>query len=267
MLDEGAYYDRGMRLIVLAGGLGTRLREETEYRPKPMVEVGGRPILWHIMRNFSEFGITEFVIATGYRGDVIRDYFLNFRSRSQDFTTNLGTGEVAYHGEQSVERSWRVTVADTGRDTMTGGRVKRLSQYVEGRFMVTYGDGLADVDIEQLLAFHEHHGRFATVTTTRPNSRFGVLDLDSEGVVERFREKPQADGHVNAGFFVFEPQVLDYLDDDCVLEREPLERLAADRQLMAYEHTGFWQPMDTYREFKMLNEMWDAGDAPWRLWS
>jgi len=256
-----------VKVLLLAGGLGTRLREETEYRPKPMVEIGGHPIIWHIMKNFSHFGLEDFVIAAGYRGEVIKDYFLNFRGRSQDFTVSLSKGDVAYHAAEHDDMDWTVTVADTGKDTMTGGRVKRAARYTEGRFMVTYGDGLADVNVDQLLAFHESHGRLATVTTTRPSTRFGVLDLGLDGVVERFREKPQADGHVNAGFFVFEPEVLDYLDDECVLEREPLERLAADRQLMAYEHTGFWQPMDTFREFQMLNEMWDAGDAPWRLWS
>jgi len=255
-----------VKVIVLAGGLGTRLREETEYRPKPMVEIGGYPIIWHILKNFSHFGLTDFVIAAGYRGEVIREYFLNFRARSQDFTVNTASGEVSYHAARSTGSDWSVTVAETGKDTMTGGRVKRAARYTEGRFMVTYGDGLADVDIDRLLAFHESHGCLATVTTTRPNSRFGVLDVDQEGVVERFREKPQVDGHVNAGFFVFEPEVLDYLDDDCILEREPLERLAADRQLVAFEHSGFWQPMDTYREFQMLNEMWDDGRAPWRMW-
>ena len=256
-----------MKVVLLAGGLGTRLREETEYRPKPMVEIGGHPIIWHIMKNFSHFGLEDFVIAAGYRGEVIKDYFLNFRGRSQDFTVSLLTGDVAYHAAHADDTNWTVTVTDTGTDTMTGGRVKRAARYTEGRFIVTYGDGLADVNVDQLLAFHESHGRLATVTTTRPSSRFGVLDLGPDGVVERFREKPQADGHVNAGFFVFEPEVLEYLDDECVLEREPLERLAANRHLMAYEHRGFWQPMDTYREFQMLNEMWDAGDAPWRLWS
>jgi len=256
-----------VKVVLLSGGLGTRLREETEYRPKPMVEIGGHPIIWHIMKNFSHFGTKDFVIAAGYRGEVIKDYFLNFRGRSQDFTVSLSTGDVAYHAVQHDDMEWTVTVADTGKDTMTGGRVKRAARYTEGRFMVTYGDGLADVNVDQLLAFHESHGRLATVTTTRPSTRFGVLDLGPDGVVERFREKPQADGHVNAGFFVFEPEVLEYLDDECVLEREPLERLAADRQLVAYEHTGFWQPMDTYREFQMLNEMWDAGDAAWRVWS
>jgi len=256
-----------MKVIVLAGGLGTRLREETEYRPKPMVEIGGLPIIWHIMKNFDNFGVRDFVVAAGYRGDVIRDYFLNFRGRSQDFTVNLSSGRVEHHSSGVADVDWSVTVADTGKGTMTGGRVKRASRYVDGRFMVTYGDGLADVDIGRLLEFHEAHGRLATVTTTRPTTRFGVLDVDSCGVVERFREKPQTDGHVNAGFFVFEPGVVEYLSEDCVLEQEPLERLAADRQLVAFEHTGFWQPMDTFREFQMLNEMWDSGNAPWKLWS
>ena len=256
-----------MKVILLAGGLGTRLREETEYRPKPMVEIGRLPIIWHIMKNFEHFGVRDFVVAAGYRGDVIRDYFLNFRARSQDFTVDLQSGKVEHHGTGDVELAWRVTVADTGRETMTGGRVKRAARYSEGRFMVTYGDGLADVDIGRLSEFHEAHGRLATVTTTRPTSRFGVLDVDASGVVERFREKPQTDGNVNAGFFVFEPEVLEYLSDDCVLEQEPLERLAADRQLVAFQHTGFWQPMDTYREFKMLNDLWDSGQAPWKLWS
>ena len=256
-----------MQVIILAGGLGTRLREETEYRPKPMVEIGGLPIIWHIMKNFEHFGVRDFVVAAGYRGDVIRDYFLSFRARSQDFTVDLQSGKVEHHGTGADDLAWRVTVADTGRDTLTGGRVKRACRYVEGRFMVTYGDGLADVDIGRLVEFHEAHRRLATVTTTRPTSRFGVLDVDASGVVERFREKPQTDGHVNAGFFVFEPEVLEYLSDDCVLEQEPLERLAADRQLVAFQHTGFWQPMDTYREFKMLNDLWDSGQAPWKLWS
>lgn len=255
-----------MKALLLAGGLGTRLREETEYRPKPMVEVGGRPILWHIMKNLSHFGIEDFVVAAGYRGEVIRDYFLNYQARMHDFTINLGSGQIEQHGEGHDEASWRVTVADTGSLTMTGGRVHRAAKYVDGRFLVTYGDGLADVDIAALIAFHEAHGKLATVTTIRPLSRFGVMDLAADGSVVKFREKPQTDDYVNAGFFIFEPGVLDYLDDECVLEQAPLEALARDGQLMAYRHDGFWQPMDTYREFQMLNEMWDSGNAPWKVW-
>jgi glucose-1-phosphate cytidylyltransferase len=255
-----------MKVVLLAGGLGTRLREETEYRPKPMVEVGGRPILWHIMKNFSMFDLSEFVICTGYRSEVIKDYFLNYDARTNDFTAHLGKkNRIEYHNDHD-ENSWIVTVADTGASTMTGGRVKRIKKYVDGRFIVTYGDGLADVDIHALLQFHESHGRLATVTTIRPLSRFGVMDLSPEGQVRQFREKPQTDDYVNAGFFVFEPGVFDYLDEDCVLEQRPLERLADQQQLMAYRHEGFWQPMDTYREFTMLNEMWESGTAPWKTW-
>ena len=252
--------------MLLAGGLGTRLREETEHRPKPMIEVGGKPVLWHIMKNFSSFGLKEFIVCTGYRGEVIKDYFLNYEARMNDFTAHLGaSSQIEYHGGHD-ESDWKVTVADTGATTMTGGRVKRVGKYIDGRFMVTYGDGLADVDIAALLKFHEAHGKLATVTTIRPLSRFGVMDLSHDGQVKQFREKPQTDDFVNAGFFVFEPKVLDYLDDECVLEQAPLERLARDGQLMAYKHEGFWQPMDTYREFTMLNEMWDSGSAPWKVW-
>lgn len=255
-----------MKVVLLAGGLGTRLREETEYRPKPMIEVGGKPVLWHLMKNFATFGLKEFIVCTGYRGEVIKDYFLNYEARMNDFTAHLGgASRIEYHGGHD-ESDWRVTVADTGATTMTGGRVKRVGKYIDGRFMVTYGDGLADVDIDSLLKFHEAHGKFATVTTIRPLSRFGVMDLSQDGQVKQFREKPQTDDFVNAGFFVFEPDVLDYLDDECVLEQAPLERLAREGQLMAYKHEGFWQPMDTYREFTMLNEMWDSGSAPWKVW-
>lgn len=250
---------------MLAGGLGTRMREETEYKPKPMVEVGGKPVLWHLMKVFATSGLTEFVVCTGYRGDVIKDYFLNYEARTNDFTAHLGSSSrVEVHGNHGDD--WRVTVADTGANTQTGGRVKRVAQYLDGRFIVTYGDGLADVDITQLLAFHESHGKLATVTTVRPLSRFGVMDIDPTGLVQQFREKPLTDDYVNVGFFVFEPEVLEYLDEDCVLEQAPLERLASEGQLMAYRHEGFWQPMDTFREYTMLNEMWDSGNAPWKVW-
>ena len=256
-----------MKAVLLAGGLGTRLREETEYRPKPMVEVGGRPIIWHIMKGFAHHGISDFVVCTGYRGEVIKDFFLFYEGRTHDFTVRLGQpAEVTYHSAHD-ESGWQVTVADTGQTTMTGGRVKRIQDHIgDERFMVTYGDGLADVDIPALLDFHESHGRLATVTTIRPLSRFGVMDMTEEGAVEQFREKPLTDGYVNGGFFVFEPGVFDYLDDECVLEQAPLEALAKDGQLMAFRHEGFWQPMDTYREFTMLNEMWDRDEAPWKVW-
>lgn len=256
-----------MKVVLLAGGLGTRMREETEYRPKPMVEVGGRPVLWHIMKGFAHHGFNEFVVCTGYRGEVIKDYFLNYEGRNHDFTVRLGQpAEVSYHSDHE-EAGWQITVADTGANTMTGGRVKRIERHIGAeRCIVTYGDGLADVDIPRLLDYHEAHGKLATVTTIRPLSRFGVMDMSKDGTVQRFREKPVTDDYVNAGFFVFEPKVFDYLDEECVLEQEPLESLAKDGQLVAFRHEGFWQPMDTYREFTMLNEMWSRDEAPWRIW-
>ncbi len=231
-----------------------------------MVEIGDKPILWHIMRWYAKHGLEEFVVCTGYKGEIIKDYFLNFSARNNDVTVNLG-GLTApeYHGAHE-QNNWTVTVAFTGDLTMTGGRVFRASKYFPGeRFLCTYGDGLADVDLTALLKFHEAHGKLATVTTVRPPSRFGVLEVADDGSVTQFREKPQADGWVNVGFFVFEPGVIDYLDADCVLEREPLQRLAADGQLAAYQHHGFFQPMDTLREMRQLNEIWESGTAPWRV--
>jgi glucose-1-phosphate cytidylyltransferase len=256
-----------VKAVILAGGLGTRLREETEYRPKPMVEVGGRPIIWHIMKLLAHHGIVDFVVCAGYRGDVIRDYFLNYEARTNDFTVHLGVRDsIEYHGRHP-EADWKVTVAETGAETMTGGRVKRIERYLGGeRCLVTYGDGLADVDVSQLVAFHENHGKLATVTTVRPLSRFGVMDLASDGSVEQFREKPLTDDYVNAGFFIFEPGVFDYIGAESVLEQQPLEELAGAGELMAYRHEGFWQPMDTYREYAMLNQMWSSDDAPWKVW-
>lgn len=257
-----------MKAVILAGGLGTRLREETEFRPKPMVEVGGKPILWHIMKIFSHHGITDFVVCTGYRGDVIKDYFLDYEARNNDFTITLGRSHEIHFHDQHLESDWRVTVADTGQTTDTGGRVKRIQRYIEegDRFLVTYGDGLADIDIGALVRFHEQHGRLATLTTVRPLSRFGVVEVHNDGAVKRFREKPQAEASVNAGFFVFEYPVFEYLSDDCILEEAPLKALAKDGNLSAFAHAGFWQPMDTYRENKLLNDLWDRDEAPWKIW-
>jgi glucose-1-phosphate cytidylyltransferase len=257
-----------MKVVILCGGQGTRLREETEYRPKPLVEVGGRPILWHIMKLFAHHGFRDFVMCLGYRGNTIKEYFLNYEAMNNDFTMCLGRlHQVAYHGAHH-EQDFRVTLADTGLDTMTGGRVGRVRRYVEGdTFMVTYGDGVADVDIRGLLTFHHTHRRLATVTTVAPVSRFGILDVDDRGAVSKFSEKPQLEGWASAGFFVFNRKVFDYLgSDDCVLEREPLERLAAEGQLMGYRHDGFFYAMDTYREYKALNELWASGRAPWKVW-
>lgn len=256
-----------IKALILAGGLGTRLREETEFKPKPMVEVGGKPILWHIMKNLSVQGINDFCVATGYKGDLIKDYFLNYYARNNDVTINLGDKSSLVHHGAHEESKWSVTIADTGELTMTGGRVYRSSKYLDGdRFLCTYGDGLADIDLNALIEFHLSHGKKATVSTVQPLSRFGVMDVDHNGIVSKFREKPKMDGWVNAGFFIFERSIFDYLDMECVLEQEPLARLAADGELAAYRHTGFWQPMDTLRESIFLNEVWNKGEAPWKNW-
>lgn len=256
-----------MKALILAGGLGTRLREETEFKPKPMVEVAGRPIIWHIMKNLSQQSIKEFGIATGYKGEIIKDYFLNYYARNNDVTVDLGSSRsFTQHGSHG-ESEWKVTISDTGEFTMTGGRVFRVKKYFSNdRFLCTYGDGLADINLERLLFFHNSHGKIATVTTVRPLSRFGVMEVDSSGLVKRFREKPIMDGWVNAGFFIFEPEIFNYLDEECTLESQPLMRLASDGELAAYRHEGFWQPMDTYRESIFLNELWNSGNAPWKNW-
>jgi len=256
-----------MKAVLLAGGLGTRMREETEFRPKPMVEVGGRPVLWHIMKILGQQGIKDFVVATGYKSEYIKNYFTNYGSTNQDFTVTLGDhAGITYHGDHE-EADWTVTVADTGAATMTGGRIKRVQKYVgDERFLATYGDGIADVDLRSLLAFHESHGKLATVTAVQPLSRFGVLDLDPDGGVRRFKEKPQVEGWINIGYFIFEPEVFDYLEDNSILEEGPLHRLASDGEIAAYPHNGFWQPMDTYRETLLLNQLWDSGQAPWKTW-
>jgi glucose-1-phosphate cytidylyltransferase len=252
--------------VILAGGLGTRIREETEFKPKPMVEIGGRPVLWHIMKHLSSYGIDRFVICVGYKGDIIRDYFLNYRARNNDFTVSLGRkDELKFHSSHE-ESNWSVTIAETGATTNTGGRVLGIKKYVAGeKFLCTYGDGLSDIDINNLLEFNLQKNKIATVTAVRPLSRFGILDLDGENNVTSFKEKPQAEGWINGGFFIFKPEIFNYLSPDITLEKEPLQKLAVDNQLSAYKHEGFWQPMDTFRESKMLNELWDSGLAPWRV--
>lgn len=258
--------NQNIPVVILCGGLGTRLREETEFKPKPMVEIGGHPILWHIMKSYSYFGFRRFILCLGYKGDVIKDYFLNYEAMSNDFTIHLGQENKLVYQSNHPEQDFDVTVVDTGLKTMTGGRVKRIERFIESdAFMVTYGDGLANVDIGALVAFHYQHGKLATLTAARPPSRYGILEMATDGQVQRFREKAQAEW-INGGFLVFNRRVFDYLDLDCVLEREPLGRLAADGQLMAYRHNGFWIGMDTYREYELLNQMWDAGNAVWKIW-
>lgn len=257
-----------MKVVVLCGGLGTRLREETEYRPKPMVEIGGRPILWHIMKAFAQHGLREFVLCLGYRGNTIKEYFLNYEAMNNDCTVCLGQRQaITYHGEHP-ESGFQVTLADTGVESMTGGRLKRIERYIDGDdFIMTYGDGLSDVNLEELIAFHRSHGRVATVTAVRPVSRFGILEIGKSGTVDSFSEKPLMDGWINAGHFVLNRKVFEYLDGDaCIFEREPLERLAADGQLAAFRHEGFFYAMDTYREYKYLNDLWSSGQAPWKTW-
>lgn len=253
-----------MKTVIFCGGMGTRLAEETQLRPKPMVEIGGRPILWHIMKMYDGHGFTDFTLALGYKGDVIKDYFLSYQARQSDLTVHLKSGEVDY-GNSTAE-DWRVSLIDTGDNTMTGGRLLRLRRHLRsgGTFMLTYGDGVSDVDITALLAFHRAHGKLATVTAVRPSARFGGMQI-GEGQVLDFKEKPQSgEGWINGGFFVFEPAIFDYLKDDAtVLEQSPLETLVSDGQLMAYEHSGYWQCMDTIRDRDALQALWGSGCPPW----
>ncbi len=253
-------------VVILCGGMGTRLREETEFKPKPMVEIGGRPVLWHIMKIYAHYGFRRFILCLGYKGSVIKDYFINYEAMSNDLTVHLGReGQMVFHSKHP-EQNFEITLLDTGLRTMTGGRVKRTEPFVDSdTFMVTYGDGLANLNIAELVQFHHSHGRLATLTATRPPSRYGVLELADDNRVARFREKVQADW-INGGFLVFNRRVFDYLDLDSVLEQEPLSRLAVEAQLMAFKHEGFWIGMDTYREYELLNQMWDAQDAPWKVW-
>ena len=254
-----------MKAVILAGGLGTRLSEETVVKPKPMVTIGGKPILWHIMKSYSHYGINEFVICCGYRGYVIKEYFANYFLHMSDITFDMQKNEMEVHSRHA--EPWKVTVIDTGDDTMTGGRIKRVAQYVkdEEMFCLTYGDGVSDVDIGGLIEFHKSQGKLATLTATQPPGRFGALLLDDVDV-KSFQEKPQGDGAwINGGFFVLSPKVLDYIEgDQTIWERKPMEQLAADGQLNAFFHNGFWYPMDTLRDKVYLEELWQSGKAPWK---
>lgn len=256
-----------MKAVILAGGLGTRLSEETSSRPKPMVEIGGKPILWHILKMYSQHGVNDFVICCGYKGYVIKEYFANYFLHMSDVTFDMRSNRMEVHHKRA--EPWSITLVDTGDESMTGGRLLRVADYVrnEEAFCFTYGDGVSDIDIGASIEFHKQHGKAATLTATFPPGRFGALDIQGQQI-KKFMEKPKGDGAmINGGFFVLSPRVLDYLEDDAtVWEQQPLQRLAVDSELMAYEHHGFWQPMDTLRDKTYLEELWDSGKAPWKTW-
>jgi glucose-1-phosphate cytidylyltransferase len=255
-----------MKVAILAGGLGSRLAEETELKPKPMVEIGGKPILWHIMMHYANHGFNEFAIALGYKGEVIKKYMIDYCSLNRDLSVSLKTGKVTMSG--GIVPDWNIDLVDTGMKTQTGGRIKRLAPYMGNEtFMLTWGDGVSDINLHDLIAFHRSHGKLATLTAVRPTARFGHLEMEGNQITE-FSEKPQTkEGWINGAFFVLEPEIFDFIDgDDTHFEKEPLERLAAEGQLMAYRHTGFWQCMDTIREKKILETYWESGNAPWKTW-
>ena len=255
-----------MKVVILCGGKGTRMREETEARPKPMVEVGGRPVIWHIMQRYAAYGHKDFVLPLGYKAEGIKQYFHDYRIRNADFTVDLGSGDLTTH--ETCRTDWRVTLADTGEDTLKGARIKRIAKYIDtDRFMVTYGDGLADIDLDALVKFHERSGKIGVFTGVRMPSRFGTVKTDDAGNILSWEEKPVLDEYINCGFFVFKREFLDYLSEEesCDLEKAPLERLAKEQQLAMYPHPGFWQCMDTLRDYLHLNSMWDKGERPWAV--
>jgi len=256
-----------MKAVILAGGLGTRLSEETSLKPKPMVEIGGKPILWHIMKTYSAHGINDFIICCGYKGYVIKEYFANYFLHMSDVTFDMKDNRMVVHNQRA--EPWKVTLVDTGESSMTGGRLNRVKEYIKNdeSFCFTYGDGVGDIDIRKSIKFHKSHGKLATLTSTFPPGRFGALDM-TQGKVNSFQEKPRGDGAmINGGYFVLSPKVLDYIDDDATTwEEYPLKKLAEDGQLMAHQHHGFWQPMDTLQDKNKLNKMWDSGQAPWKVW-
>jgi glucose-1-phosphate cytidylyltransferase len=257
-----------MKAVILAGGLGTRLSEETQLKPKPMVEIGGRPILWHILKLYSHHGINDFVICAGYKAYVIKEYFANYPLHMSDMTWDYRTNSVEVH--QNHAEPWRITVVDTGQDTMTGGRLRRVRQHIDDdTFLLTYGDGVADINVQETIRFHHSHGKLATVTATQPISRFGRMSIKPDGTVSAFQEKPTGDGGwINGGFFVLEPGALEYVDGDhTIWERQPLEQLAAQGRLAAFRHSGFWMAMDTLRDKQALESYWEQPDCPWRVWA
>ncbi|MGF7119208.1 glucose-1-phosphate cytidylyltransferase [Methanobacterium oryzae] len=258
-----------MKVVLLCGGLGTRLKEETEFRPKPMVKIGEKPILWHIMKTYSHYGFKDFLICLGYKGNMIKEYFLNYKIMNNDFTIQLGNKENIEFHNNHTEYDWNITLVDTGMHSQTGSRVKKIENYIDDDyFLLTYGDGVANVNIRELVKFHKSHGKIGTMTGVHPSSRFGEFELAGNQVLE-FNEKPQTkEGLINGGFFVFNKEFFKYLheEEDCILEKSPLVDLAADGELMVYPHDGFWQCIDTYRELEVLNELWEKGETPWKVW-
>jgi len=257
-----------MKVLLLAGGFGTRLSEETDIRPKPMVEIGGKPILWHIMKTYSEHGFNDFVVLLGYKGYYIKEYFANYFMHQSDITIDMSDGSMEIHNNSS--EPWKVTLLDTGLHSMTGARIKKAKDFIgDEPFMLTYGDGVADIDVKELVKFHKSHGKLMTMTSAQPDGRFGALNIDENDQVLEFKEKPKGDGSwINAGYFVCESKVLDYIENgsDVVFEQEPLKNLAKDGQIFTYKHDNFWMPMDTLRDKMKLNEMWDSNNAPWNVW-
>jgi len=255
-----------LKAVILCGGQGTRLREETEYKPKPMVEIGGRPILWHIMKMYSAYGIKDFILCLGYRGQSIREYFLHYGYMRNDFTIHLGSGDITVHNQHD-EENWTITLVDTGQETRKGRRIKLIEPYLDDEpFMLTYGDGVADVDLTRLLDCHRAHGKIVTFTGVRPRSRWATVDLDGDGSVLGWKEKRQLASHINGGYFVMERRILDFLHEDQELEEEPMEALAALNEVAMYPHEGFWECMDTFRDYTFLNDLWVRNLAPWAVW-
>jgi len=254
-----------IKVVILCGGMGTRLREETEFRPKPMVEIGGRPILWHIMKIYSQYGFKNFILCVGYRGEVIKEYFLNYEAMNNDFTINLkSTKTIVYHCTHN--ENWNVTLVDTGFDSKKGTRIKKIEPYIkEDRFMVTYGDGVGNINIQELLNYHLKKGKIATFTGVHPISRFATVNLDTKGEIASWKEKNKIEEYINAGFFVLERRIFEYLNEDCELEEEPMEKLAGEKQVTMYKHEGFWHCMDTYRDYMFLQRLWEGTEAPWKI--